>query len=156
MAAAFAASTRGTCPRAEVGAVLALDGSSIATGYNGSPRGLAHCSVVGCAMIDGHCVRAVHAEANALLQGLRRGDVGGAVLYTTHLPCIECAKLIINARVSRVVYAKHYAGTRAASVEEPNGASYSLQLTGQDLLREAGIVINKVTPATGLLVNALA
>src|SRR5262249_5404100 len=56
--------TRSTCDRKHVGAVLVRDKSILATGYNGSIRGLPHCDEVGCLMEDGHCVRTVHAEAN--------------------------------------------------------------------------------------------
>ena len=60
-------SRRSTCLRAACGAVLVVDGRVASTGYNGAPSGEPHCSREGCAEIDGHCQRAVHAELNALL-----------------------------------------------------------------------------------------
>ena len=85
------AATRSTCPKAQVGAVLVREGTVIGTGYNGAPSGFDHCLDIGCAMInDGErdrCVRTVHAEVNAILQGLRAGSVKGTTLYTTHSPC---------------------------------------------------------------------
>jgi dCMP deaminase len=100
----------GTCKRRKVGAVLVRDGHIVSTGYNGAPAGLEHCLEVGCEMEDGHCVRCVHAEANALIQaGLASsGKTRGATLYTTASPCRRCMELIINARVERIVYAEQY------------------------------------------------
>ncbi len=112
-----------TCPRASVGVVVVKDKRIVATGYNGAPRGRPHCQDVGCLMVNGHCIRTIHAEANALLfAGIERTK--GATLYVTHLPCYHCAGLIINAQIKRVVYREDY------------GASDSLEL-----LTKAGIII---------------
>jgi dCMP deaminase len=99
-------SARATCPRRSVGAVIVNHSQQIlTTGYNGSPRGLAHCTDVGCQMVEGHCVRAVHAEANAILQAARVGvSLDGATLYTTCKPCTRCALLIVQAGIVEVVY----------------------------------------------------
>ena len=67
--------TRSTCPRKHVGAVIVRDRTILSTGYNGSIRGLPHCSDVGCLMEDGHCVATVHAEANAIIQAAKNGVV---------------------------------------------------------------------------------
>ena len=81
-------STRSTCPRKHVGAVIVRDKTILSTGYNGSIRGLPHCSDVGCVMEDGHCVSTVHAEANAIIQAAKNGvSIEGAELYTTASPC---------------------------------------------------------------------
>lgn len=109
MAMAHHAALRATCPRANVGVVLVKDKRIISTGYNGSPAGLPHCTEVGCLMIDGHCQRAIHAEQNAIIQAALHGiSTAGAVCYCTHYPCSTCAKLLINAGISRVVYHHHY------------------------------------------------
>jgi dCMP deaminase len=97
--------TRATCPRASVGAVLARDHRILTTGYNGAPRGVAHCTDAGCRMVAGHCVRSTHAEANAIVQGALHGiSLAGATAYTTHQPCVGCSKLLISAGIVRIVY----------------------------------------------------
>ena len=100
---------RSTCDRAAVGAVLVKDKHIISTGYNGSPAGLEHCDDIGHLMIDGHCVRTVHAEVNAIIQaavfGLATRD---AVCYVSHFPCLNCAKMLINARISKLIYKNAY------------------------------------------------
>ncbi len=107
--------TRSTCDRLSVGAVLVRDRQILSTGYNGSVRGANHCDTVGHMLavghrlVDGGCKRTVHAEANAIVQAAYQGiRIGGAVLYVTHSPCFECAKLIVNAGISYVSYAVAY------------------------------------------------
>ena len=97
---------RATCPRKSVGAVLVRDKKILATGYNGSVRGTPHCTDVGCQMVSNHCVRTVHAEANAILQAACCLD--GATAYCTMRPCYNCFKLLANAGVTRIVYAEEY------------------------------------------------
>lgn len=104
------AAARSTCDRANVGAVLVRDRRILATGYNGSPSGMAHCDEAGHWMVDGHCVRTIHAEQNAILQCAITGvSTVGATLYCTHNPCRHCAKLLVQAGVIRIVYAADYA-----------------------------------------------
>lgn len=75
-------SSRSTCPRAAVGAVIVKDNNIISTGYNGAPAGEPHCLDVGCKIVDGHCTRATHAEENAILQAVKYGvPLEGATLY---------------------------------------------------------------------------
>ena len=101
--------TRSTCDRKHVGAVVVRDRMILTTGYNGSVRGLPHCQDVGCMMVDGHCVRTIHAEANALVQAARNGvRVAGADIYVTASPCLSCLKLIVNAGLRRVVFGEFY------------------------------------------------
>jgi dCMP deaminase len=102
---------RSTCLRKQVGAVIAVDTRIVSTGYAGSPSGLPHCIDVGC-LIDpatGGCIRTQHAEANAIAFAARAGiSVAQGTLYTTLAPCLPCAKLIVAAGISRVVYATDY------------------------------------------------
>jgi dCMP deaminase len=108
--------TRATCPRRQVGALIVRDKRVLATGYNGAPRGLPHCPPggadhdwpVGC-MRAGHCIRALHAEQNAILQAAMIGiPCEGATIYVTCQPCNTCAKMIINAGIARVIYEGDY------------------------------------------------
>jgi dCMP deaminase len=102
-------STRATCDRKHVGAVVVRDRSILATGYNGSIRGLAHCDEEGHLMEDGHCVRTVHAEANAVAQAARNGSrIDGATLYVTASPCWACFRLVANAGITRIVFGEFY------------------------------------------------
>lgn len=103
--------TRSTCNRKHVGAVIVRDRSILATGYNGSIRGMPHCDDVGHLMVNDHCIRTVHAEANAIAQAARNGvRIEGATIYVTALPCFDCFKLIANACVNRIVYDEFYRG----------------------------------------------
>ena len=105
----FQVATRSTCLRAAVGAVIVRDKRILTTGYNGAPTNLPHCTEAGCLIVNGHCVRTLHAEQNAIIQGALHGvDVSGSTIYVTHQPCLVCAKMIINAGIQRVVYAGNY------------------------------------------------
>ncbi|MDD2421787.1 MAG: cytidine/deoxycytidylate deaminase family protein [Heliobacteriaceae bacterium] len=108
---------RSTCLRRQVGALVTKEHRILATGYNGAPRNLAHCAQVGClreqrAVPSGErheLCRAVHAEQNAVIQAATYGvSVQGGTLYSTTYPCTMCARLIINAQISRVVYLGDY------------------------------------------------
>lgn len=118
----FQVAKRSTCPRAAVGAVIVRDKRILTTGYNGSPRGQSHCTEVGCLMVNDHCVRTLHAEQNAIIQGALHGvDVSHSTLYVTHQPCLSCAKMIINAGIERVVYGGDYPDPLAVSFLEAAG-----------------------------------
>ncbi len=113
MAIARQVATRSTCDRKHVGAVIARDRMILATGYNGSIRGLPHCDEVGHLMDGGHCVRTVHAEANAIVQAARSGvRLEGGEIYVTASPCFGCFKLIANAGLVRVVFGEFYRDER--------------------------------------------
>lgn len=116
MQIAHLVSTRATCPRRSVGAIVVRDKRILATGYNGAPRGLSHCPhgggetdwPAGC-LRAGHCIRALHAEQNALLQAAMIGiSCDGASIYVTCQPCNTCAKMLINAGIKRVIYEGDY------------------------------------------------
>ena len=116
------AATRSTCPRKSVGALVVRDKAILATGYNGSIRGLPHCTEVGCLMENEHCVRTVHAEANALLQAARHGvSIDKADIYVTASPCWDCFKLIANAGIARVVYGEFYRDERITEYAQKAG-----------------------------------
>ncbi|HET9959825.1 MAG TPA: dCMP deaminase family protein [Polyangiaceae bacterium] len=113
MAIAKVVATRSTCDRKHVGAVVVRERMILATGYNGSIRGLAHCDDAGHMMEGGHCVRTVHAEANAIVQAARNGiRLEGAAIYVTASPCFGCFKLIANAGLSRIVFGEFYRDER--------------------------------------------
>jgi dCMP deaminase len=106
---AFTVAQRSTCDRAHVGAVLVRERRILTTGYNGAPAGLPHCDDVGHLMVDGHCVRTLHAEQNAIIQGALHGvSIQGATAYVTHQPCLTCAKMLINSGVTHIVYDGNY------------------------------------------------
>ncbi|MFN2450523.1 MAG: cytidine/deoxycytidylate deaminase family protein [Candidatus Baltobacteraceae bacterium] len=125
--------TRATCPRASVGCVIVREHRILTTGYNGSPRGVAHCSETGCTMRDGHCMRTTHAEANAVVQAALHGiNLSDSTAYATHQPCINCSKLLISAGIRTIVYETAYADPLA-----------------QELLAEAGVALVPVSSVQG-------
>ncbi|MFC7060697.1 ComE operon protein 2 [Halobacillus seohaensis] len=109
MAQSYLLKTRSTCERLAVGAVIIRDKRMIAGGYNGSVSGGVHCIDEGCYVIDGHCVRTIHAEMNALLQCAKFGvATEGSEIYVTHFPCVHCTKAIIQAGIKAVYYSEDY------------------------------------------------
>ena len=103
------AATRATCDRRHVGCVLVRDKAVLATGYNGSLRGLDHCDSVGHLMEEGHCVRVIHAEGNALMQAARNGiRIEGATAYVTDFPCWPCFHLLAQAGIVAIAYGAPY------------------------------------------------
>jgi dCMP deaminase len=125
---------RSTCLRNQVGALFVKNKRILSTGYNGAPSGLEHCDVVGCAregVASGtrhELCRAVHAEQNAIIQAALHGiSIEGATLYCTHQPCVLCAKMMINARLTKVVYQQSYPDE-----------------TALDFLQQAGIEVVRV------------
>ena len=118
---------RSTCLRRQVGAVIVQDKHIIATGYNGAPRGIAHCGER-----EGGCLRkelgvpsgekhelcrALHAEQNAIIQAATLGQsVEGGTIYITHQPCAICAKMIINAGIQRIVVKEGYPDELAVEI----------------------------------------
>lgn len=106
---AFQVADRSTCGRKHVGCVIVYDKAIVATGYNGSIRGWPHCDDVGHLIQDGHCVRTIHAETNAIAQlAYNDGGARQATAYVTAKPCWNCYKLLKNAGVERIVYAEDY------------------------------------------------
>ncbi len=115
------------CQRRKVGALIVKDKMIISDGYNGTPSGFPNV----CEDAEGLTKAYVlHAEANAITKIARSGNNSdGATLYVTDAPCIECAKLIIQAGIKRVIYARSYRLT-----------------DGIELLREADIEVQQIEP----------
>jgi dCMP deaminase len=86
-----------------------------------------HCTDVGCWEVEGHCIRTIHAEQNAIAQAALHGvSTEGATLYVTAAPCINCSKLVIAAGITRVVYSDKYTDS-----------------LGEQVLREGGLVLDQ-------------
>jgi dCMP deaminase len=108
---------RSTCLRRKVGALIVKERRVLATGYNGAPSGLAHCSETGCLREEKNVpsgerhelCRGLHAEQNAIIQAALHGSsIKDATLYCTHQPCILCTKMIINAGIKKIVFKGAY------------------------------------------------
>lgn len=128
-------STRSTCLRAHHGAVLVRDRMILATGYNGAPRGVAHCETcererLGC--LPGQrfeICKSSHAEMNVFAQAAKHGvRTEGATIYVTGPPCKLCSRIIINAGIVEVVYI--------------DNGRYHPDDTGESILRDAGVRVN--------------
>ncbi len=109
---------RSTCKRRAVGAILVKEKRILATGYNGAPTGISHCTETGCLREElnipsgerHELCRGVHAEQNAIVQAAHHGvSINGATLFCTNLPCSICAKMIINSGVRSIYYKSGYA-----------------------------------------------
>jgi dCMP deaminase len=134
MAIANMVRTRSTCLRRQVGAIVVKEKRILSTGYNGAPKGMKHCSEVGCLRADAdvppgerhELCRGIHAEQNAIVQAAAFGvSIQGSTLYCTHFPCVLCSKMLINAGISKIVVERDY----------PDPLS-------REMLDEAGIEIN--------------
>ncbi|MEZ0328654.1 MAG: cytidine/deoxycytidylate deaminase family protein [Dissulfuribacterales bacterium] len=132
MAIAHLVSTRSTCLRRRVGAVLVKDNRILCTGYNGAPSGLRHCLEIGClrdqlGIPSGErheLCRGLHAEQNILVQAARHGVVvADSTLYCTTFPCVICAKLLINAGVTAIFYVQGYPDNLTRDMLEEAGIS---------------------------------
>jgi len=127
---AMMVSSRSTCLRRRVGAVIVQNKRLLTTGYNGAPSGVSHCLDVGClrdqmGIPSGQrheLCRGLHAEQNAIIQAATHGvSIDGADLYCTNLPCIICTKMIINAGIKRVFYLEGYADEMSLAMLEEAG-----------------------------------
>lgn len=130
MSIAQMVSTRSTCLRRKVGAVLVKDKRIISTGYNGPPSGLKHPEEVGClreklGVPSGErheLCRGLHAEQNAIIQAALHGvSTKGSVLYCTHCPCSLCVKMLINAGIVKVIYREGYPDWLAKEIAKEAG-----------------------------------
>lgn len=116
--------TRATCSRKHVGAVIVRDRTILSTGYNGSIRGLGHCDDDDHMMEDDHCVRTIHAEANAIIQAAKNGTaIDAADIYVTASPCWNCFKMIANAGIRRIAFGEFYRDQRIFDISKKLGIS---------------------------------
>lgn len=131
--------TRSNCSRRQVAAVIVKDNHILSTGYNGTPRGVRNCFAGGCPRCSGNVASGkkleeclcVHAEQNAITQAAYYGvAVSGASIYVTISPCLTCAKLIINAGITEVVY----------------GGDYAFLDTVSEIFEEAGVKCRRYSP----------
>ena len=133
----YTVAERATCDRGKNGCVIARDKRILSTGYVGAPAGLAHCDEAGHQMKtvlheDGsesrHCVRTCHAEENAIVHAAKAGvSVDDATIYTKMTPCYGCAKMIVNAGITRVVADKDYhASAESKKLFEEAGVSFEI------------------------------
>ncbi|HOL21285.1 MAG TPA: cytidine/deoxycytidylate deaminase family protein [bacterium] len=130
-------SSRSTCLRRHVGAVLVKEKRILSTGYNGAPSGISHCKEVGCIREklkipsgERHeLCRGLHAEQNAIIQAAYHGvSIKGSILYITCHPCSVCAKMIINAGIGEIIIK----------------GSYPDAISGE-LLKEAGVQVRIIS-----------
>ncbi|MDI3531631.1 MAG: dCMP deaminase [Candidatus Atribacteria bacterium] len=144
MSIAELVSSRSTCLRRKVGAVLVREKRILATGYNGVPSGIKHCTLETCLRSkqgvpsgkQQELCRGLHAEQNVIIQAALHGvSTRGATLYCTHKPCILCAKMIINAGIVRVVYQNHYPDPLADEMLQEAGIEM-IPFSGESLLRK--------------------
>ena len=136
MRMAVLAASRSTCLRRHVGAVVVKERMVLSTGYNDTPRGLPNCGDGGCARCASEAPSGtgldtclcIHAEQNSVVQAAYHGvSVAGATIYTTHQPCLTCAKLIVNAGIRRIAYAGEYPDPLAA-----------------EMIRQAGVTLDRI------------
>ena len=135
MQIARVAGSRGTCGRGRSGCVIVKDKKILSTGYVGSPSGMVHCDEIGhwlkktiheTGEVTEHCIRTVHAEANAIAQAAKNGtSIDGATLYCKMEPCIDCTKLLISSGIKRVVCEMRYHASKES----------------REMLEEAGVRI---------------
>lgn len=110
-------STRSTCIRRRVGALIVKEKRILTTGYNGVPAGISHCTEDTCLRNKFNVpsgerhelCRGLHAEQNAIIQAAYHGvSIKGGTLYVTHQPCSICAKMLINSGIIKFVYQNPY------------------------------------------------
>lgn len=105
MSDAYLISLRSSCERLHVGCVIVKDNRVVSTGYNGHLPGTAHTSIVR----DGHEQLTVHAETNAIADAAKRGiSVNESIVYVTHIPCINCTKILIASGITHIIFSEHY------------------------------------------------
>lgn len=139
-------STRSTCLRRKVGAIIVRENQILSTGYNGAPKRVPHCVDVGCLRAklnvppgERHeLCRGIHAEQNAIIQAAVNGvSVKGGTMYCTHQPCSICAKIIVNAEIKNVYFADPYPDKLAESMFADAGVNVILMdMNAKDHLKK--------------------
>ena len=137
MSIAKVVSTRSSCMKRHIGAIIVRDKRIVSTGYNGTPRGIKNCDEGGCTRCNSfagsgtkldECLCS-HGEENAIVQAAYHGiSIKGATIYTTFSPCLLCAKMIINSGIVEVVY----------------NSDYPLGEAAMELLKEAGVIVKQI------------
>jgi len=126
---------RSTCLRHHVGAVAVKDKHILATGYNGAPSGLKDCLELGCLRDEMNIepgtrheiCRGIHAEQNVIIQAALHGvDLTGTTIYATHPPCILCAKMLVNAKIKRLVTFGSYADDSFKDLFQEAGIKFEM------------------------------
>lgn len=138
MTQALLLSLRSTCKRLSVGAIIVRDRRVIAGGYNGSVSGDVHCLDEGCYFVDGHCVRTIHAEMNAVLQCSKFGvATDGAEIYVTDFPCLQCTKMLLQTGIVKINYLRNYNNDpyAVALLKRKNVAVKQIKFTDEDLAK---------------------
>ena len=111
--------TRSTCNRNHVGAVIVRNKTILSTGYNGSIGGLPHCDEVGHEIENDHCVRTIHAEANAIVQAAKNGvAIDDGEIFISASPCYNCFKMIANSGIKKIFFGEFYRDERIFSAAE--------------------------------------
>lgn len=127
---ALLVSMRGTCQRAQVGAVIVKNNRIISSGYNGPASGLESRECSGYCDTTKSCTNAIHAEANAIYFAAKMGiSLEGSEIYCTHSPCLKCAEAILQSGITTVNYLKSYRASDEAI----------------RLLRERLVSVNEIT-----------
>lgn len=144
-------STRGSCDRLRTACVLVKNNRIVGTGYNGAVAGMPNCDDVGHLMVEGHCLRTIHGERNAIHNAVAALD--GAVAYVVGTPCLDCVKDLLQNGVNRIVHVGSYANAKGREYAESlccdkgavwdhwaNDPNKVLQvfIKAQDRLREPG------------------
>ncbi len=136
MEIALLVSSRATCLRRKVGALIVKDKNILSSGYNGVPSGITHCDIAGCLREklnvpsgERHeLCRGLHAEQNAIIQAAFHGtSIKDSILYCTNLPCSICSKMIINAGIIKIIYKEGYSDELAS-----------------EMIKESGIIVEKL------------
>ena len=145
MKMALLVAERSTCGRRHVGAVLVKKNQIIASGYNGAPKRILHCDIVGCSREKAkvpsgekhELCRGLHAEQNTIIQAALNGtSIENTVLYTTNFPCSICAKIIINSEINTVYVLNDYPDNLAKEMFAESGTEIILVDINENSLKK--------------------